>query len=189
MMGYLSCTQMTLLEEKHLVELCKTDLSHFKLLYKEYITDVYRYSYSKLTNKTEAEEVVSETFLAALENIQNYKFMDKSIKHWLFIIARNIIYKSYRKPVTHSLDESWEGAEEDKVLDMILDKDVVEKIEAMIRKFKPPVPEIIRLKIWEDMSFEEIAEILNKSTSAVKMSYYRALKKVQEELQKEGVIA
>jgi RNA polymerase sigma-70 factor (ECF subfamily) len=174
-------------QEKELIALCKTDLSHFNDLYKAFMPDVYRYCYSKLGNKSESEDVTSQTFLSALENIQNYIFKDKSIKCWLFIIARNIIYKGYRKPETIEFDETWQAAEDDNILDVIADKELLSKIEQFIKTCKPPVPEIVRLKIWEEMTFDEIAQILNISLSSAKMSYYRSMGKVNELFGKEVI--
>ena len=176
---------MSLEKERYLITLCKNDLSHFNEIYKAFMPDVYRYCYSKLGNKSESEDVTSQTFLSALENIQNYVFKDKSIKCWLFIIARNIIYKGFRKPESMEFDETWQGSEDDNVLDAIADKELLLKIEEFVKNFKPPVPEIIRLKIWEEMTFDEIAQILNISVSNAKMSYYRAMSKVNEVFGKE----
>ena len=175
--------------EKELIELCKKDLSHFNELYKAYINDVYRFVYSKLGNKDEAEEVVSETFLKALEKIETYEYQGKPLKSWLFVIARNLIYQTYRKKDDESFDEDWHGVENESILDLIADKDMVKKVEAFIREFKPPVPEIIRLRVWEELSFEEIAEIMDKKVTTVKMAYYRGLEKIQNEFMKEGVVA
>lgn len=173
-------------KEKALIESCKKDLSQFSALYQEYVNDVYRYAYSKLLNKNETEEVVSETFLKALENIQKYEFQGKPLKVWLFVIARNLIYQTYRKPDDLTYEDEWHGSEDESILDKIADKDMIKRVEEYIRKFKPPVPEIIRLRIWEEFSFEEIAEILGKKVTTVKMAYYRALEKIQDEFMTEG---
>jgi RNA polymerase sigma-70 factor (ECF subfamily) len=174
-------------EEKLLIEACKSNLDEFNKIYKSYVQDVYRYCYSKLENKTEAEEAVSETFLKALQAIKTYEDRGKPIKNWLFVIARNVIYQGYRKKETETFDEKWHGVEEDNVLDLIANRDALEKVEAYIKEFRPPVPEIIKLKLWEEMTFEEISEIVDKSVSSVKMAYYRSIEKVREQLLKEGV--
>lgn len=179
---------MDLEREKNLIASCKSDLSHFSELYKIYVKDVYRYTYSKLLNQTETEEVVSETFLKALENIQKYEFQGKPLKVWLFVIARNLIYQTYRQPDDLTYEDEWHGVEDESILDKIADKDMIERVEEYIRKFKPPVPEIIRLRVWEEFTFEEIAEILDKKVTAVKMAYYRALEKIQAEFMTEGGI-
>jgi RNA polymerase sigma-70 factor (ECF subfamily) len=178
---------MDLQEEKQIIEACKKDLKHFNKLYEANIIPVYRFVYSKVGNKTEAEEIVSDTFLKALEKIKSYEFRAKPIKSWLFVIARNIIYQSYRKPDNLPFEDDWQGNEDENILDMLANREMIQKVEEFIVKFRPPVPEIIRLRIWEEMSFEEIAEVLDKKVTTVKMAYYRALEKVQKEFMQEGV--
>ncbi len=66
---------------------------------------------------------------------------------------------------------------------------MVKRIEEFILTFKPPTPEIIQLKLWEELSFEEIAELMGKSVGSVKMMYYRALEKINAEFIEKGVNA
>jgi RNA polymerase sigma factor (sigma-70 family) len=63
-------------------------------------------------------------------------------------------------------------------------KDMVARVEEFIKKFNPPVPEIIQLRVWEELSFEEISEIMGKPVGSIKMAYYRALEKIQAEFMK-----
>lgn len=72
-------------------------------------------------------------------------------------------------------------------MDTTADKELIDKIENFIKTFKPPVPEIIQLRLWEELSFEEIADLLGKSEDSVKMAYYRALEKINQEFIQEGV--
>lgn len=173
--------------EIELVNLCKGDLSHFTELYDVYVKDVYRYAYSRLYNQTEAEDITSETFLKALEKISQYSPQEgKSIKCWLFVIARNLIVGKFRKKEMVEFDEEYTAFHDEKILDSIVNKDMVKKVEDYIIKFKPPVPEIIQLRIWEELKFEEIATILGKSEAAIKVAYYRALEKINAEFIEKG---
>src|SRR5687767_10282541 len=129
---------MDLNYEKEIIEKCKSDLTFFSIIYKSYAQDVFRYCYSKLDNRHEAEEQTSLVFLTALENIQKYTYQGKTIKCWLYIIARNNIYKSYRLPDEITLDESWQGAEDDSILDEIADRQIIEQLEKRILEFNPP---------------------------------------------------
>jgi RNA polymerase sigma-70 factor (ECF subfamily) len=89
---------MDINQENDAVIKSKEDLSNFTSIYDAYVTDVYRYVYSRLQNKTEAEDITSETFLKALEKIATYTPQEgKTIKCWLFTIARNLMYDKYRR--------------------------------------------------------------------------------------------
>ncbi len=176
---------MDLTDEKEIIEKSQKDLSNFTHIYDTYVGDVFRYAYSRLENKTEAEDITSETFLKALENLNSFKIQDlKSIKCWLLTIARNLIYDKYRKKefseFNNEKDENTAYSDEN-ILEKAIARDMVNRVEEFIKNFNPPVPEIIQLRIWEDLSFEEISIITLKSVSSVKMAYYRALEKIQIE--------
>lgn len=175
---------MDLEKENRLIENCKNDLSQFKEIYNAYFDDVYRYSFSKLMNKEQAEDITSETFFNALEKIGEYKFENKSIKCWLFTIARNKILNLYsaKSYSNETLDETWQGSIDENILEKLADKEIIEKVKELIKTYKPPLFEIMQLKIWDEMTFIEIAGIIGKSESAIKMSYYRGLGKIKLEL-------
>lgn len=179
---------MDLKDEVKLVEECRKSLAAFSKIYDAYVQDVYRYAYSRLNNRTEAEDITSETFLKAIEKFESYKVIPgRSIKWWFFTIARNLIIDKYRKKDMVEFNEEFTSYNDEKILDVLCDKDMIKRVEEFIKEFKPPVPEIIQLRLWEELSFEEIADILGKSQASVKMAYYRALEKINEEFVKKGV--
>lgn len=169
-------------EEERVVLACATDLASFTALYDAYVNDVYRYVYSRLGNKTEAEDITSETFLKAIEKFSTYKHQNgRSIKWWFFAIARNLMIDKFRKKELLEFNEEYTAWHDEKILDAVADKDLISQIEEFIKTFKPPVPEIIQLRLWEELSFEEISQIVGKPVAAVKMAYYRALEKINQE--------
>lgn len=173
---------MNLEEEVKAIELCKKDLSFFEPIYREYMPDVFRYVQSKTHNREITEEVVSRTFIKAMENISKYQFQDKSIKCWLFIIARNDLYAKYREiksSVTLDEDIEIDQKEETQILNIIIKDEEYKRIITELEKSSPKQIEIIRLKHWEDLKFDEIAKILNMSTGSVKMQYYRTLRNIK----------
>lgn len=176
---------MDLEMEQKLLHQCKTDLKNFSPIYDAYVKDIYRYAYSRLHNKNEAEDITSETFLKALEKLDKFN-MDygKSIKWWLFAIARNLIIDKYRKKEMVEFNEEYTAFSDEHLLDQVISKDMLKKVEDYIKTFNPPAPEIVELRVWEELSFEEIAEIMKKSVAAIKMAFYRALEKIQNEFMK-----
>jgi RNA polymerase sigma-70 factor (ECF subfamily) len=173
---------MDLVDEKKYIDACKNDLSAFTAIYDEYAQDVYRYCYSLSMEKETAEDAVSFTFLKAIEKIDQYEFRGKSIKAWLFIIARNQIYKQGRIK-----EDSYEEildppGESEGILEYLVSEENFSEVLIIIDSLKDQEKEVLRLKIWEELQFDEIAEIMEIGVSSVKMRYYRALEKIKEKV-------
>lgn len=151
-------------------------------VYDLYVKDVYRYSFYKLGNKDEAEDVTSETFLRILQKGRLNEI--ENIKAWIITIARNVIYERYREKkkfsASDSSDEVINIVDEDTDLEKTtLDNAVIEEIKSKLNELDEEVREIIILKIWEGLKFNEIAEVIGVKESTVKLKYYRGLEKIK----------
>lgn len=171
---------MDLQKEKEIIEACKKDLSAFGDIYDAYFQDVYRYSYSLTNNKNRAEEATSECFFKALGSIKKYEFKGKSIKCWLFVILRNIIYKGSQGNDLESLELNQEVyAEGDSVLDQIISDENSGDLVLKLNSLNKIEKEVVLARIWEEYKFEEISQIMGYSLSKTKMLYYRAVNKLR----------
>jgi RNA polymerase sigma factor (sigma-70 family) len=178
---------MDSIHEQNVIKSCREDLTNFTEVYNAYVKDVYRYAYSRLNNQTESEDITSETFLKALEKLETFQIQDgKSIKCWLFTIARNLIFDKYRKKETVEFNDEITAYSDENILEKAVNRDMISRVEHFIKQFNPPVPEIIQLRIWEELSFDEISIVMGKPVGAIKMAYYRALEKIHVEFIKEG---
>lgn len=174
---------MSLDEEKEVIMQCKESLSAFTQIYDAYIDDVFRYVYSRLYNRENAEDITSEVFMIALEKINTFEHNGVvSVKSWLFSISRNLVLNKYKKKEMEQFDEDYSTTFNDEnILETVINKDLLNKIEEFMTNFHENVREIIQLCVWEEMSFGEIATVVNKKETAVKMAYYRALEKINNE--------
>ncbi|MHB8819850.1 MAG: RNA polymerase sigma factor, partial [Bellilinea sp.] len=97
-------------DESDLVEAARKDLREFGVLYKRFVTPVFRYLYSRTGNLHEAEDITAQTFLIALETFERFRG-DGHFSSWLFGIARNKVIDHYRqrKPVVPIEDAASEA--------------------------------------------------------------------------------
>lgn len=160
----------------------------FEEIYKAYSADIYRFAMYKLHDKPEAEDVVSETFARFMEKGDQKEIGD--IKLWLLGFARNIIYSKYQKEVkmpkvdiadwTESLaDKDGQPIDEELISD-----DVVRDVNKELKQLHPAEQEVIILKVWQELTFAEIAEMQGQNENTVKAIYYRALDKMKKKLEK-----
>ena len=162
----------------------------FAEVYDVYAEKIYRYIYFKVSTKQEAEDLTSEAFLETWDYINKGKKVD-NIQALLYKIARNLIVDHYRKKAPQesiSLDERL-GYDEpvvevESIPEQIDQELALEQIEKALKQIKDEYRDIIILKYVEDLSIQEIANILNKSKGAVRVLVHRALKALQDVVEK-----
>lgn len=177
------------IEKEHLLlKKAKENKDNFGSLYKYFIDDVYRFTYSILNNKHDAEDITSQTFIKLYENLNKLEEKDTSLKSWLFTVSRNLCYSKFKKPTEVEFDEKYQISEEVEIsfVDEIMNKDLVNKIQAEIKTLTPIEQETITLRIWEGMQFDEIAEIQQAKLSTVKLRFYRSIEKLKKSVEEKN---
>ncbi len=153
-------------------------------VYKNFVNDVYRYSYFLLRNKEQAEDVTSEVFMSffekkTLETVQ-------SPKQYLISMTRNIIFDKFKETKTQSLDElesNFVQIQADGQVDKtVIDEELLNLIKRKIDTLDDQTREVIILKVWEELQFNEIADVVKESESTVKLRYYRGIEKLKIKL-------
>lgn len=166
------------IEEKKIIQSCKNDISNFSVLYEKYVRQLYSYCLSRCNgNKDIVFDIVSETFIKAMENISKYKYQNKPFITWLYVIAHNLIIDSYRNKPQISIEElEYEVKEEtESILDTLADDEMKKRIKEIVLEMPQELKQIIMLRNDQDLSFAQISDIVGKSEAAVKMRYYRSL--------------
>jgi RNA polymerase sigma-70 factor (ECF subfamily) len=169
-------------------------------LIKEYLKSIYNFVYRIVGNKNEAEDITQEVFIKVWKNItpptshlaslELRGASQPSLKPWIFKIARNttIDFLRKRKNITFSQIDSqinagdsqkyFEGNiedTEDLPDEIFIKKELGKELENALSKIRIDFKEIILLRYMEEMTFEEIAEIVDKPLNTVKSHHHRAL--------------
>ncbi|MGL4912200.1 MAG: RNA polymerase sigma factor [Romboutsia sp.] len=159
-----------------------------KKIYEEYKQDVFIYLVSLTHDISISEDLVSETFLAALKSIHKFRG-ESSIKTWLFSIARNKWYEYLRKQKpTISIDDLAFNylISESNIDDVVVNKDISRKILALLENESPRNKDIILMRI-NGYSYLEIGKKHNISDSSARVIDYRTKKKIKDMLEQEGI--
>ena len=128
-------------------------------------------------NEDIAEELTEETFYKAIMNISKFKNNSK-LSTWLCKIARNLwIDEIKRKNRLAPIDDQDVIVTED----VFLKKEEKMQLYKSIQKLDVLTRDVIYLKIKGDLSYKEIAEIMNKSENWVRVTFYRGKEKIKEE--------
>lgn len=161
----------------------KTNPSAFADIYNQTIQPVYRYLRSHVQTVPEAEDLTSQTFIAAYENLPRYREKGH-FTAWLFRIARSKLIDHYRTSRSEaSLDVIENLGSMDNSLIQFARRDEITKLKVLIQSLDEDERDLIRLRYVADLPFSEIAEILGKREDAVKKSLYRLLATLKSQME------
>lgn len=150
-------------------------------LYRAHANMIYRYLLALSGDVHTAEELTQETFYQAVRCIDRY---DGSCKEttWLCAIAKNLYQAWQRKHwrETEVLEDSLPS-------DKTPESDVLHRLEYLellqqIHTLEEPGREVLYLRLFGQLSFREIGEVLHKSENWARVTFYRGKEKLKKEL-------
>jgi RNA polymerase sigma-70 factor (ECF subfamily) len=171
------------------------DAAAFAELVEKYKQPVMNFVYRTLPDLTEAEDLAQHVFLQVYKSAHRYQASAR-FTTWLFTIARNLCLNEVRRRVRHpaeSLDETYPG-DEDRPVRQAVDMAnfsppeslLHEELEAKIEEALAALPEKQRTAILlcrgDELSYEEIAEVLDCSVSATKSLIHRGREVLKQKL-------
>ena len=174
--------------EKELIRKAKQgNLRSFEGLVKKYQKNIYRLAYRMTKDHDSADDLAQETFVKAFTSIKSFK-EEHSFYPWIFRICVNLsINYLKRKKFTVSESEFEPYKLDDKKvvadpMSQLIKDELMEKIESAIDELPPPFKAVFILKVYEELSYEQIAKSLNISVGTVMSRLFRARERLQDSL-------
>lgn len=179
-------------QEKELIESAKADKSEFIKLYDLHFEAIYKFLLSRVADVALAEDLTSDTFSIALEKIDSFKWTGAPFRSWLYQIAVNEMNQHFRrnKKEQKILEKEWQKVNEsfsyaDAELREEEDKEEhlnnLKTLNIALRNLKQEDQNLLTLRFFEDLSYQEIADILKITVNNVGVK----LKRAQERLSKQ----
>jgi RNA polymerase sigma-70 factor (ECF subfamily) len=172
---------MTSLDEETLAHQARASAEAFAELYRRNVARVYRYQLAHTGNVKDAEDLTSQTFMAAMEGIGGYRGSG-SFAAWLMGIARRrkaLFFRS-RQPET-PLEAVEQIASPGMATDQAaLNRILIQKTMRALQQISPERAEAISLCIFSGLSALEAGRVIGKSESAIKMLVSRGLQDLRE---------
>ena len=163
------------------------DKAAFGKLIEAYQTPVYNLAYRMLNNSAEAEEAAQEAFIRAYTRLDSYSPAHK-FSTWMLSITSNYCIDLIRKrrAVLLSIDEplpahpalqtdKTKGPERQVVMD-----EQQQMVQALLAELPEDYRQAVVLRYWYEMSYEEIAETMETTVSAIKSRLFRARRQLAE---------
>ena len=157
--------------------------SAFDKLYDRYVQPIYRYVYSRVGSAHEAEDITSQTFMAAYESLARYRERGQ-FSAWLFRIARSKLNEHFRRSRREvGLEAAGQILEREDALGTLIRAEELSRIRSIIDHLDEEEQDLIRLRYVADLSFVEIADLLGRREDAVKKSVYRLLARLKSQME------
>jgi RNA polymerase sigma-70 factor (ECF subfamily) len=165
----------------------KKDPEAFGAIYDAYVKQIYRFIYFKVSSAEQAEDLTSEAFLKAWQYLKEKRDVS-NLQALLYSVARSVVIDYYRATAcergTVSLDESF-GDESTEVASEKFLKDMETKFDTTLvleklRGLKDEYRDVVIMRYLDEMSTGEIAAVLGKNASNVRVILHRATKALSD---------
>jgi RNA polymerase sigma-70 factor, ECF subfamily len=166
------------LDEQQLVSACLAGRAGaFDLVVERHRRSVYQLCYRFVGNHEDASDLSQDVFLRAYRGLSRFRG-GSSLATWLYRIGVNVCLNrvSVKKPITEELDARQHvDARTESQVERVLREERGVQVRAAIEKLPPKQRATLVLRIYQELSHEEIAQVLGSSVGAVKANFFHAL--------------
>ena len=158
---------------------------NLEALYTACFPKLYRFALSLTRIPAEAEELVQETFLRAIQHADKLPAVT-NLDAWLFRIARNVHISRLRKSRRNVGSEPLAtAASTEDIEGRLADQDQALRILHHLHSLEEPYKEVFTLRALGDVGYREIAALFGKTESWARVTYHRARLLLTERMNKE----
>lgn len=158
-----------------------SDAAKDKLI-RRYYDHIYAFAYRKLGSVDDAYDATQEIFIKAINALPRFDKRRAAFKTWLYAIASNHLRDCHKlRHITEALPE--ELPDEACFEDIVEQRGLAAQIMRWLETTDPHAHKIVELKIFFDMTFEEIGQALDIPPNTAKTRYYAAVKKCRKEFE------
>lgn len=174
--------------QQHIEKAKKGDQVAFTFLLDFFWNEVYGFMLKRTENETDTEDIVIETFAKAFDRIATYN-PEYAFNTWLIAIAKNVHIDLLRKKrsslfveITDEEDQQAYNVADSSPSpeDKIIKEQNLSSLLECIKKLKPQYQEVIQLRYFQELSYQEIADQLTEPLNNVKVKLLRAKKLLAE---------
>lgn len=163
------------------------DAQAFAQLYDAHVDAIYRYIAIRTPSQQHAEDLTEEVFWRAWQAIGRYR-PERPFLHWLYRIAHNLLIDDAKRDARH---QSYEGmteggytlSDEGPTPDEIFaQQEDIQQLRQAMSTLTPEEQTVLTMRFFDNASYEDIAQVVGKSSGALRVLQHRALKKLATKL-------
>lgn len=190
-------SEQAALDKRIVSQILAGDSGQFQQLMDRYYDIIYYTILKMVYNKKEAEEITFEAFGKAFQNLSTYS-ESYAFSTWLFTIATNkaIDHLRRKKKTTVVIEEESKEDYETIVLagdthshpdEILMQRQKSGELRALVEELKPFWQQLIEMRYYKELSYEEIAGQLDMPMGTVKSQLYRAKQKLTKLAQNKNI--
>lgn len=155
----------------------------FTTIVKKYQERIYWHIRRMVVDHDDANDVVQNAFVKAWKGLENFR-EDAQLYTWLYRIATNeslTFLEQKKKKAAVSMSDAEEGLSNEVRASEHFDYQKLEwKLQLAIQQLPEKQRVVFNLRYYDEMPYEEMSQVLETSTGALKASYHHAAKKIEE---------
>jgi RNA polymerase sigma-70 factor (ECF subfamily) len=159
------------------------DIEAFRQIHEAYGRRILNFVYRMVDSREDAEDLSQNVFLRAFHELKSLQDAGR-FESWLYRIARNEVYQTFRKKRTEPPRQDAAGSNDQPEFevadhrptpqDTILHDELGEKIKRVLNALSPKLREVFVLAVIHEKSYSEISGIVGRSLLSVKTDIFRA---------------
>ena len=152
-------------------------------VYRLYFRDVELFLRGLTGSESLAEELTQETFFRSMRQLDRLTG-EQEVRAWLFAVARNCWYSHCRR-AKHTLPLEPEAPLADgrpDVAELLVDQEAAFTVHQCLHRLSEPYKEVFSLRVFGELSFEQIGALFGHNAAWARVTYYRAKTRLQQML-------
>ncbi len=157
-----------------------------KALMEKYQERLYWHIRRMVLNHDDADDILQNTFIKVYKSIGQFE-QKSSLYTWLYRIATNETLTFIEKSKKWQSDSMDDGKEHPAIVNLKSDEyfdgdEISLNLEAAILTLPPKQRQVFKLRYYDEMTYQDMSDVLDTSEGALKASYHHAVKKIEEYL-------
>jgi len=160
------------------------DIEAFEILLKKYREEIYYFVLRLVRLPQDAEDVTQMAFVNVFRSLSKFKKQSR-FKTWLYKIAFNLCLNHLKKSKVRETEElDYTIASDDDPASTVIDRERQEQLQQAIEELPQKQRMTVILRVYQDLSYHEVSQILGCSEGAAKANFHFALQKLKKKLGK-----
>lgn len=171
--------------DRYIQEFSLWNFDNFWIIYDKYVKKIYDYFYYRILDSETSEDLTSDIFMKIFSKDNNFSWKtEQEFNSWIYRVAHNKLVDYYRtsKQDIWLEDLEYEPWYENKYSQNLDNKTKIEEVLTYLNTIDDEKKEILIMRIWDDLSYKEIAQITWKSVDNCKKIVSRLMLQIEANL-------
>ncbi len=159
------------------------DKEAFGQLYSLYYARIFRFIYYLVYDHELAKDLTQTCFLKTWKSLPGFSLKKGTLQAFIFAVARNLVVDYQRKKKELTLDVVADVPSREDILKAYSSKEQTQVLYTVLLRLKKFEKQLIVLRYFEELSFKEIAQVVNRDERVIRVRVHRILRKLKQQLE------